>query len=95
MTITAGFDPGKAQRSQFCPPRRPDASRRGGIFYGHRVGCPFWEFELWNVALVCRTLASTLANALTAAGIEAANYPFCTIEPNVGIVDPHPPAGSH
>src|SRR3990167_4317552 len=29
---------------------------------------------------------STLFNALTAAGIEAANYPFCTIEPNVGIV---------
>ena len=30
---------------------------------------------------------STLFNALTAAGIEAANYPFCTIEPNVGIVN--------
>ncbi len=29
---------------------------------------------------------STIFNALTAAGIEAANYPFCTIEPNVGIV---------
>ena len=29
---------------------------------------------------------STLFNALTAVGIEAANYPFCTIEPNVGIV---------
>ena len=29
---------------------------------------------------------STLFNALTAAGIESANYPFCTIEPNVGIV---------
>lgn len=29
---------------------------------------------------------STLFNALTKAGIEAANYPFCTIEPNVGIV---------
>ena len=30
---------------------------------------------------------STLFNALTQAGIEAANYPFCTIEPNVGIVE--------
>ena len=30
---------------------------------------------------------STLFNALTRAGIEAANYPFCTIEPNVGIVE--------
>jgi len=29
---------------------------------------------------------STLFNALTKAGIESANYPFCTIEPNVGIV---------
>lgn len=29
---------------------------------------------------------STLFNALTKASIEAANYPFCTIEPNVGIV---------
>src|SRR5258708_9801411 len=29
---------------------------------------------------------STLLNALAAAGAEAANYPFCTIEPNVGIV---------
>ncbi len=29
---------------------------------------------------------STLFNALTRAGIEAANYPFCTIEPNVGMV---------
>ena len=29
---------------------------------------------------------STLFNALTQAGIEAANYPFCTIDPNIGIV---------
>ena len=31
---------------------------------------------------------STLFNALTKAGIEAANYPFCTIEPNTGVVPP-------
>ncbi len=30
---------------------------------------------------------STLFNAITHAGAESANYPFCTIEPNVGIVD--------
>ncbi|MCM8625389.1 redox-regulated ATPase YchF [Accumulibacter sp.] len=30
---------------------------------------------------------STLFNALTSAGISAENYPFCTIEPNVGIVE--------
>ncbi len=29
---------------------------------------------------------STLFNALTSAGIDAANYPFCTIDPNVGVV---------
>src|SRR5687768_8212730 len=30
---------------------------------------------------------STIFNAVTAAGAESANYPFCTIEPNVGVVD--------
>ncbi len=30
---------------------------------------------------------STLFNAITKAGAEAANYPFCTIEPNVGVVN--------
>src|SRR6058998_552905 len=30
---------------------------------------------------------STLFNALTAARAEAANYPFCTVEPNVGMVE--------
>jgi GTP-binding protein YchF len=30
---------------------------------------------------------STLFNALTAAGADAANYPFCTVEPNVGVVE--------
>ena len=32
---------------------------------------------------------STLFNALTAAGAESANYPFCTIEPNTGVVPVH------
>ena len=30
---------------------------------------------------------STLFNAITKAGAESANYPFCTIEPNVGVVN--------
>jgi GTP-binding protein YchF len=30
---------------------------------------------------------STIFNALTAAGIQAENYPFCTIEPNTGVVE--------
>ena len=29
---------------------------------------------------------STLFNALTKAGIDAENFPFCTIEPNAGVV---------
>jgi GTP-binding protein YchF len=38
---------------------------------------------------------STLFNALTKAGIEAANYPFCTIDPNVGVVPvPDPRLGA-
>jgi ribosome-binding ATPase len=37
---------------------------------------------------------STLFNALTAAGADAANYPFCTVEPNVGMVEvPDPRLG--
>ncbi len=35
---------------------------------------------------------STLFNALTKAGIEAANFPFCTIEPNTGVVPMPDPA---
>ena len=44
------------------------------------------------MSLKCRIVGlpnvgkSTLFNALTAAGIEAQNFPFCTIEPNKGIV---------
>ena len=29
---------------------------------------------------------STMFNAITNAGAECANYPFCTIEPNIGVV---------
>ena len=29
---------------------------------------------------------STIFNAMTSAGVQASNYPFCTIDPNVGIV---------
>ncbi len=34
---------------------------------------------------------STIFNAMTSAGIESANYPFCTIEPNVGMVPVNDP----
>ena len=37
--------------------------------------------------MVCPTWASPLCfNAITNAGAESANYPFCTIDPNVGMV---------
>ena len=39
---------------------------------------------------------STLFNALTKAGISAENFPFCTIEPNTGIVPiPDPTSGQN
>src|SRR5512136_1627565 len=38
---------------------------------------------------------STLFNALTKAGIAAENYPFCTIDPNVGIVQVPDPRMDH
>ena len=55
--------------------------------------CPAAQRE-WNaMSLKCGIVGlpnvgkSTLFNALTKAGIAAENYPFCTIEPNVGIVE--------
>src|SRR5512143_2312758 len=52
-----------------------------------------FEFKETTMSLKCGIVGlpnvgkSTLFNALTKAGIAAENYPFCTIEPNVGIVE--------
>lgn len=53
----------------------------------------FTECERFLMTLKCGIVGlpnvgkSTLFNALTKAGIPAENYPFCTIEPNVGVVE--------
>jgi GTP-binding protein YchF len=54
---------------------------------------PFTVYRSPDMSLKCGIVGlpnvgkSTLFNALTKAGIAAENYPFCTIEPNVGIVE--------
>ena len=54
---------------------------------------PSIELESLPMSLKCGIVGlpnvgkSTLFNALTKAGIPAENYPFCTIEPNVGVVE--------
>ena len=42
-------------------------------------------FKMWY-RWFCQMSVNLPFNALTKAGIEAANYPFCTIEPNTGVV---------
>jgi hypothetical protein len=50
------------------------------------IHAPFMSLKCGIVGLP-NVGKSTLFNALTKAGIAAENYPFCTIEPNVGIVE--------
>ena len=66
---------------------RPCAFPPGMIQYtvenNSRGDCFFMKLGVVGLPNVGK---STLFNAITNAGAEAANYPFCTIEPNVGVV---------
>src|SRR5690625_2727202 len=57
---------------------------------GFKIPKPSWSLPIMGIKCGIVGLPnvgkSTLFNALTRAGIAAANFPFCTIEPNVGVV---------
>ena len=69
------------QPSEFILSFPPSLSFPNSITFPHPMALEVGIVGLPNVG------KSTLFNALTSAGALAANYPFATIEPNVGVVD--------
>src|SRR5947207_575846 len=88
FSTTAWCGPGTAAAAA----QHASASHAATMHQGLRIHFPacLWEAAM---SLKCGIVGlpnvgkSTLFNALTKAGIAAENYPFCTIEPNVGIVE--------
>jgi hypothetical protein len=76
----ACYSPG-ARSLPHVPPVPPPWRRSATFLQGNPMSLKCGIVGLPNVG------KSTLFNALTKAGIAAENYPFCTIEPNVGVVE--------
>src|SRR3990167_8107312 len=94
LRIIPHHEVGRAHHWQRSPPLRCSSAGQASAFRptgAHE--CVASDFKGIFMSLKCGIVGlpnvgkSTLFNALTKAGIAAENYPFCTIEPNVGVVE--------